>query len=68
MLDRMKKYLGQQVVIVYMDTKGKFTKRTISLRSVSQTHIRAVCNECNAPRQFRLDGIMAMEPIRGRAV
>jgi predicted DNA-binding transcriptional regulator YafY len=63
----LKKYIGQTIVIIYQGSGDKFTKRRVQIRAVGPKYVKAYCHDSNAPRTFRLDGILAVEPDR-RAV
>lgn len=56
------KYVGRTVEIIYMDRTGRFTKRRILLHAVRDGRIKAFCLDSGAPRTFRTDGIMAVQP------
>lgn len=52
---------GLTVAIAYRDSRGITSKRLITVRSLTnrrgQTYLNAVCHQCNAFRQFRVDRI-----------
>lgn len=57
-----RKYIGRSVVMIYQDGKGAITKRTVDVRSVTDTHLSGRCRAANSPRVFRLSGILAIQP------
>lgn len=56
------KYIGRSVVMIYQDGKGVITKRTVDVRSVTDTHLLGRCRMANSPRVFRLSGVLAIQP------
>ncbi len=63
----MEKYVGLIVDIIYVDRKGRFTQRRITVHSVRGDRIRAYDHTKKALRVFRAEGILAREPVNGYA-
>lgn len=59
----LSKYIGMAVVIIYQDRNDRLTKRQILIQSVTPTHVRATCLESGAPRQFKIQNILAYESV-----
>lgn len=64
----LEKYIGRTVEIIYLDRTGALTQRRIRVRSVAGGIVRAQCLATGAPRTFRVDSILALQPVMGRAV
>jgi len=60
----MEKYIGRRLCIIYLDRNGKFSKREIIVQSVRGDQVRAFCLTTGAPRVFRIENILALEPVR----
>ncbi|GAB6990102.1 hypothetical protein [Paenibacillus pini] len=58
------KYIGQILEIVYMDRKGRITQRRIEVKAIRGQIVRAKCLLTGAPRVFRLDSILAWQPVK----
>jgi len=58
------RYTGRRVRIVYVDRRGRWTLRTVVPYAWDGEWMRAHCCERGAPRRFRLDRIMALQPDR----
>jgi len=59
----VEKYVGRTVVIVYMDRKGRFSKRTIRIIRIESGIVHAFDVSRNGPRRFDRDRILAAEPV-----
>jgi len=57
------KYTGRYVEIIYQDSAGRMTQRTIYVHSVRGGIVRAFCMTSRAPRTFRTDTILAWQPV-----
>ncbi|QMV40224.1 WYL domain-containing protein [Cohnella cholangitidis] len=57
------KYIGQIVRIIYQDAKGRITQRTIRVNRIVDGRILAYDFDKRAPRPFRIDRILAMQPV-----
>ncbi len=64
----LEKHVGKMVEIVYVDRNGRITQRRIHIRSVRRGLVRAFCATSHAPRIFRADNILAVMPVKNRAV
>ncbi|GAA4828206.1 hypothetical protein GCM10023310_01180 [Paenibacillus vulneris] len=60
----MEKYIGHIIEIIYLGSDDKITQRQIEVYSVSNDTIRARCLQRNAPRVFRIENILAVQPVR----
>jgi len=56
------KYTDRYVEIIYMATNGRLTQRTIFVHGVRNGIVRAFCCTSGAPRTFRADAILALQP------
>lgn len=56
--------IGRVVDVIYMDSKGKITKRTIRVVSVRDGCVKAFCISSGAPRVFLIDNILAAELVQ----
>jgi len=57
------KYTGRYVEIIYMSADGRLTQRTIYVHGVRGGIVRAFCCTSRAPRTFRADSILAIQPV-----
>ncbi|WP_145949597.1 hypothetical protein [Paenibacillus sp. Y412MC10] len=57
------KYIGKVVEIIYEDEHGEITHRKVLVNSVKNQTIVGTCLKVAAPRKFRLDRILAWNPI-----
>lgn len=62
----MNKYVGRVIEIVYLDRKGMFSQRIIRVHEVRDGVVRAYCYTRKAPRVFRVDDILAVQPLDRR--
>jgi predicted DNA-binding transcriptional regulator YafY len=58
----LQKYIGRIVEIIYTGKNHEITQRRIEVRSVSGGTVKAYCLERGAPRVFRLENILAVNP------
>jgi predicted DNA-binding transcriptional regulator YafY len=63
----MEKCVGLTIDIIYLDRKGRFTQRRITVHSVRGDRVRAYDHTRQGPRTFRAEGILAREPVSGHA-
>jgi len=61
---KLDKQIGRTIEIIYMDKSGNVSQRLIRVRDVRGEFVLAVCLRSGAPRTFRLDGILAVQPAR----
>jgi predicted DNA-binding transcriptional regulator YafY len=59
----MEKYTGRTVDIIYLDKSGNFTQRRIRVHSVHNGIVRAYCTTSGVPRTFRVENILAVQPV-----
>lgn len=64
----LQKYIGRMVEIIYLDRRNQITKRTVMIRAVDATHIKAYCHAQKGPRVFKIENILAVMPVVRRAV
>lgn len=62
------KYVGSMVDIIYMDRLNKITKRRIKVLSIGNGKIKALCQSVNAYRVFSANNVLAVEPVKQRAI
>jgi predicted DNA-binding transcriptional regulator YafY len=60
------KHIGKTIEIIYVGADGQITQRLIEVRSVNKDFVKALCLQRKAPRVFRLDNILAIQPAAGR--
>lgn len=63
----IEKYVGWVVEIIYQDRKGHISHRKIEVRQLRDGKLFARCLTANALRTFRIDGILAVQPIGNKA-
>jgi hypothetical protein len=66
MLAELKKYMGYQVEIIYIDRYNKLSHRFVYLRSIKGDFVQAYCFQKNAPRMFKIEHILAISKERKR--
>lgn len=59
---------SRTLVIMYMDDKGKVTKRTIRVLKINSTTFTAYCCLRNARRTFKTSNLLAVVPKLEREV
>ncbi len=59
----MTKYIGRVVEIIYLDRSGRFSRRKVQVRDVRNGIVRAFCITSGAPRTFRIENILACQPV-----
>lgn len=52
------------VEIIYQGRDSEFTKRTIVVKGINDTYIKAFCLTKRKPRIFKIDSILAVSPVR----
>jgi predicted DNA-binding transcriptional regulator YafY len=57
------KYIGQNVMIIYQDAKGHISQRTIRIRRIVDGKVLAYDFNKQAPRPFRIDRLLAIQPV-----
>ncbi|WP_240415048.1 hypothetical protein [Paenibacillus periandrae] len=62
------KHIGKTIEIIYMGVDGRISQRLIEVRSVKSDSVMAYCLQRKAPRVFRLDNILAIQPAAGRVI
>ena len=55
-------YIGRTVEIIYVDRRGRFTQRVVSVRGAADGWVHAYCHARGEPRRFRADHILAVRP------
>ncbi|WP_433947045.1 hypothetical protein [Paenibacillus sp. SN-8-1] len=61
----MEKYIGEIVEIIYLDAAGKITQRKIEVHGIRNGLVRSKCLQSGQPRAFKLDNILAIQPVQG---
>lgn len=59
----MLKYMGRTVEIIYLDRRGRFSRRRIRVAAVRGDVVRAYDLDRRAPRVFRIENILAVQPV-----
>ncbi|GIP22673.1 hypothetical protein [Paenibacillus sp. J22TS3] len=62
----VRKYVGEQVEIIYIDRAGSITQRHIEVHGIRCGLVRAKCLRSGQPRAFRVDRILAVQPVLGK--
>lgn len=52
------------VEIIYQGKNNQFTKRTILVKAINDTYIKAYCHSRRQVRIFRIEMILAVSPVR----
>ncbi|PPA71896.1 transcriptional regulator [Jeotgalibacillus proteolyticus] len=53
----------QLIDIIYMDSKGKVSKRRIKIRKVTEESFVAYCFMRKAKRTFHIDSVLSFVPV-----
>lgn len=66
MLSLIKKSFANKtpVRIIYISDKGDITQRLITVKSLSGLKIKAFCHLRNTNRTFKIDNILAADPVK----
>ncbi|KIL42107.1 hypothetical protein SD70_02690 [Gordoniibacillus kamchatkensis] len=64
----LRRYLGRTVELIYIDRRGVFTKRIVQMHSVREGAVKVFCLVRQAPRTFKVENILAVQPVIRRAV
>jgi|GEM_PF-443286 len=56
------KYIGRRVEIIYQSADGRLSQRVVRVLGVRDGVVRAFCEVSGAPRTFRVDNILAVQP------
>jgi predicted DNA-binding transcriptional regulator YafY len=59
----LNKYIGRIVEIIYQGSGRQITQRRIEIRSITGGIIKAYCLQRQAPRLFRIENILALQPL-----
>jgi hypothetical protein len=60
---KLEKYIGQTIEMIYLDKSGQLSQRRIRIRAIRGGFVLAMCLQSGAPRTFRIDGILALQPV-----
>ena len=60
------RYTGKNVEIIYIDSRGRISQRTIAVLGIRGDAVRAFCIRKRAFRLFKLERILAVSPFEGR--
>lgn len=63
----IEKCVGLTIDIIYLDRKGRFTQRRVTVHSVLGDQVRAYDHTRQGLRTFRTDGILARKPVSSHA-
>ncbi|MFD0868749.1 hypothetical protein [Paenibacillus residui] len=58
------KYVGRTIEMIYLDRHNRFSKRKVKVKSVDGQIVRAYCLEQRGPRVFRVENILAVQPVK----
>lgn len=62
-------FAGNQLVeIIYLDRHGKTSKRRLRIQAIQGGRIKAYCFTRRALRVFAIENILAVAPVRERAL
>jgi predicted DNA-binding transcriptional regulator YafY len=59
---------GELVEIIYVDRRGRVTKRALRILAIKDERLKAYCFVRRAPRVFNMANILAVSPVTRRAV
>ena len=62
----MDKYIGKIVEIIYLDRNQKITQRQIRVNEISDGIVKAYCMFSKSARTFKLENVLAMNPVVNR--
>ncbi|MGG1598014.1 hypothetical protein [Paenibacillus naphthalenovorans] len=65
---KLQKYIGRTIEIIYLGRDNRITQRRIEVRTVNAGIVKAYCFERKGPRLFRVENILAMQPVKRYAV
>lgn len=57
---------GTAVEIIYLSKNNLFSKRSIIVKGVNESYIKAFCLTKRQARIFKIESILAVSPIRNR--
>jgi predicted DNA-binding transcriptional regulator YafY len=60
---KLSKYVGAIVEIIYLDSRGRLTHRTVQIHSIQGDILHAYCYHRQAPRSFKLGNVLAAQPL-----
>jgi predicted DNA-binding transcriptional regulator YafY len=60
----LSKYLGSTIEIIYQGSDRQITQRLIEVRSVNKGAVKAYCLQRQAPRVFKIENILAIQPAK----
>ncbi|WP_126428771.1 WYL domain-containing protein [Brevibacillus marinus] len=65
----LRKYLasGQLVDMIYLDRRGRMSKRRVRLHAITDGQVKAYCFARRAYRVFALANILAVQPVARRS-
>jgi predicted DNA-binding transcriptional regulator YafY len=68
MLGDLQRYMnsGHLVEIIYLDRRGRTSKRTVRIHEISSGRVKAYCFARRAFRVFSVDNILAVAPVVNR--
>ena len=67
MMRELIRYRGRIVDLVYLDRRGRFTRRQVRILNISGDTVRVFCLERQSPRTLRIENILALQLVIGRA-
>lgn len=62
-VDQARKYLNQEVQLIYFSADGSFTKRKIKVLGITGNNVFGYCYLRKQKRTFSLDHILALHPV-----
>lgn len=61
----LEKYIGRTVVMIYEDSKGAFTRRRVTVRSVRDGKAAVYDHDKRGPRTLAVERVLACQLERG---
>lgn len=58
------KHIGRSVVLIYEDSKGIFTKRTVTVSSVLDGRANVYDHDKREPRTLKISSVLACQPAK----
>jgi hypothetical protein len=62
--NNLSKYTSHIVEIIYQGAYGQITQRRIEVQAIVGGILKAYCLQRKAPRVFRIENILAVQPVR----
>ncbi|MGG1598883.1 hypothetical protein [Paenibacillus naphthalenovorans] len=64
----LRRYIVRTIEIIYLGRDNRITQRRIEVRTVNAGIVKAYCFKRKGPRLFRINNILAVQPVKRYAV